>query len=161
MQKVISGESLTPVAAGRKEGLEPATSGVTDQFRGSPGEQRWMRHPSGHAALPGSSAALRMVQRTRFGRLPPIAAPQSTSRDMGRTLTRKPVPTTCPRDSTLDVVEPKPPGAYADAVSGVRARSSVCLIVSLRPTSVARATSSAASSARAWSTNSRPGVSSE
>ncbi len=29
MQKVISGESLTPVAAGRKEGLEPATSGVT------------------------------------------------------------------------------------------------------------------------------------
>ena len=33
MQKVISGESLTPVAAGRKEGLEPATSGVTGVTR--------------------------------------------------------------------------------------------------------------------------------
>ena len=94
MQKVISGESLTPVAAGRKEGLEPATSGVTDQFRGSPGEERWMRHPSGHAALPGSSAALRMVQRTRFGRLPPNCCPAEHLSRHGS----NPDPKTCPHD---------------------------------------------------------------
>ena len=71
-----------------------------------------------------------------------------------------PDPKTCPtdlsRDSTLDVVEQKPPGAYTRTPIRVRARSSVSLIVSLRPTSVARATSSAESSARASSTNSRP-----
>jgi hypothetical protein len=50
---------------------------------------------------------------------------------------------------------------YTEAVSRLLARSSASLIVSLRPTSVAWATSSAESAALAWSTNSRPGVSSE
>ena len=50
---------------------------------------------------------------------------------------------------------------YTADVCGILARSSASLIVSLRPTSVARATSSAESAARARSTNSRPGVSSE
>jgi len=64
-------------------------------------------------------------------------------------------------DGGPPVVAPDPSRVYTDVVSGVRARSSASLIVSLRPASVARATSSAETASRARSTNSRPGVSSE
>ena len=46
----------------------------------------------------------------------------------------------------------QPSADYAEAASGILARSSASLIVSLRPASVARATSSAESAARALRT---------
>lgn len=53
------------------------------------------------------------------------------------------------------------PRNYAGVLSAILARSSTCSIVSRRPTSVARTTCSSVNDARARSTNSRPGVSSE
>jgi hypothetical protein len=73
-----------------------------------------------------------------------------------RDLSPEPVPV----KERLDVVSLDPSADYTAALSGILARSSASLMVSLRPASVARATSSAESAARARSTNAGPGVSS-
>ena len=57
------------------------------------------------------------------------------------------------RYGSLRTVVEEPGRPYTAGVSGTRARSSASLIVSLRPSSIARAIWSAYSAARAWSTN--------
>jgi hypothetical protein len=137
------------------DGLEPSTPLLTNEWRF-------------HMAL--------SLQFGPFARLedrvpePPRVAPADPA----------PVPRTCPRESapqdaraavlarvrptsprTEHVLERATGRVYAEAVSGLLARSSASLIVSRRPASVARVTSWAESAARAPSTYSRPGFSSE